>query len=61
MNMENNEQVFMDENGIIDLESKDPKYPTSIHKVRKKLPTIYHMGELFEYDDGIVGSFLRTL
>ena len=48
-----NKQDFMDEYDIIDLESKDPKYPTSIHKVRKKLPTIYHMGELFEYDDGI--------
>jgi len=43
----------MYKNGIIQINSKDPKYPTSIHKVRKKLPTIYHMGELFEYDDGI--------
>ena len=53
MNMENNEEDFMYKNGIIPINSKDPKYPTSIHKVRKKLPTIYHMGELFEYDDGI--------
>ena len=43
----------MYKNGIIPINSKNPKYPTSIHKVRKKLPTIYHMGELFKYDDGI--------
>ena len=51
--LKNNEEDFMYKNGIIQINSKDPKYPTSIHKVRKKLPTIYHMGELFKYDDGI--------
>ena len=35
------------------IKPKDPTYPTSIHKVRKKLPTIYHMGKLFDYDNGI--------
>ena len=43
MNMENNEEDFMCKNGIIPINPKDPKYPTLIHKVRKKLPTIYHM------------------
>ena len=51
--MKNNEQNFIEQNGIYVINPKDPKYPTSIHKVRKKLPTIYHMGELLEYDDGI--------
>ena len=47
------EQNFIEQNGIYVINPKDPKYPTLIHKVRKKLPTIYHMGELLEYDDGI--------
>jgi DNA processing protein len=47
------EQNFIEQNGIYMINPKDPKYPTLIHKVRKKLPTIYHMGELLEYDDGI--------
>ena len=47
------EQNFIEQNGIYVINSENPKYPTSIRKVRKKLPTIYHMGELFEYDDGI--------
>ena len=47
------EQNFIEQNGIYVINPKDPKYPTLIHKVRKKLPTIYHMGGLLEYDDGI--------
>jgi len=48
-----NEQNFIEQNGIYVIDPENPKYPTSIHKVRKKLPKIYHMGQLFEYDDGI--------
>jgi len=53
MNIKNNEQNFVEQNGINVIKPKDPTYPTSIHKVRKKLPAIYHMGQLFDYDDGI--------
>ena len=53
MKVKVDEQNFIEQNGIYVINPKDPKYPTSIHKVRKKLPTIYHMGELLEYDDGI--------
>ena len=53
MNVKNTEQNFIEQNDIYVINPENPKYPTSIHKVRKKLPTIYHMGELFEYDDGI--------
>ena len=51
--MKNNEQNFIEQNGIYVINPGDPKYPTSIQKVRKKLPTIYHMGQLFDYDNGI--------
>jgi len=47
------EQNFIEQNGIYVIDPENPKYPTSIHKVRKKPPKIYHMGQLFEYDDGI--------
>ena len=53
MKVKVDEQNFIEQNGIYVINPENPKYPTSIHKVRKKLPTIYHMGELFEYDDGI--------
>ena len=53
LKVEVDEQNFIEQNGIYVINPKDPKYPTLIHKVRKKLPTIYHMGELLEYDDGI--------
>mgnify|MGYP001246290688 FL=1 len=48
-----NEKNFVEQNGIYVINPGDPKYPTSIQKVRKKLPTIYHMGQLFDYDNGI--------
>ena len=48
-----NEKNFIEQNGIYVINPGDPKYPTSIQKVRKKLPKIYQMGQLFEYDDGI--------
>ena len=48
-----NEKNFVEQNGINVIKPKDLTYPTSIHKVRKKLPTIYHMGQLFDYDNGI--------
>ena len=48
-----NEKNFIEQNGIYVINPGDPKYPTSIQKVRKKLPTIYHMGQLFDYDNGI--------
>ena len=48
-----NEKNFVEQNDIYVINPGDPKYPTSIQKVRKKLPTIYHMGELFDYDNGI--------
>ncbi len=51
--MKKKEQNFIEQNGINVIKPKDPAYPTSIHKVRKKLPTIYHMGQLFDYDNGI--------
>ncbi len=51
--MKKKEQNFIEQNGINVIKPKDPTYPTSIHKVRKKLPTIYHMGQLFDYDNGI--------
>ena len=51
--MEINEQDFIEQNGIYVIDPENPKYPTSIHKVRKKLPKIYQMGQLFEYDDSI--------
>ena len=47
------EQNFIEQNGIYVIDPENLKYPTSIHKVRKKPPKIYHMGQLFEYDDGI--------
>ena len=47
------EKNFVEQNGIYVINPGDPKYPTSIQKVRKKLPTIYHMGQLFDYDNGI--------
>ena len=51
--MKKKEKNFIEQNGINVIKPKDPTYPTSIHKVRKKLPTIYHMGQLFDYDNGI--------
>ena len=51
--MKKKEKNFIEQNGINVIKPKDLTYPTSIHKVRKKLPTIYHMGELFDYDNGI--------
>ena len=51
--MKKKEQNFIEQNGINVIKPKNPTYPTSIHKVRKKLPTIYHMGQLFDYDNGI--------
>ena len=51
--MKKQEKNFIEQNGINVIKPKDPTYPTSIHKVRKKLPTIYHMGQLFDYDNGI--------
>ena len=51
--MKKQEKNFIEQNGINVIKPKDPAYPTSIHKVRKKLPTIYHMGQLFDYDNGI--------
>ena len=51
--MKKKEQNFIEQNGINVIKPKDLTYPTSIHKVRKKLPTIYHMGQLFDYDNGI--------
>ena len=51
--MKKKEKNFIEQNGINVIKPKDPAYPTSIHKVRKKLPTIYHMGQLFDYDNGI--------
>ena len=51
--MKKQEKNFIEQNGIDVIKPKDLTYPTSIHKVRKKLPTIYHMGELFDYDNGI--------
>ena len=48
-----NEKNFVEQNGIYVINPGDPKYPTSIQKVRKKLPTIYHMGQLFDYDNAI--------
>ena len=48
-----NEKNFIEQNGINVIKPKDLTYPTSIHKVRKKLPTIYHMGQLFDHDNGI--------
>ena len=48
-----NEKNFIEQNGIYVINPGDPKYPTSIQKVRKKLPTIYHMGQLCDYDNGI--------
>ena len=47
------EQNFIEQNDIYVIDPESPKYPTSIHKVRKKLPKIYQMGQLFEYDDSI--------
>ena len=51
--MKKKEKNFIEQNGINVIKPKDLTYPTSIHKVRKKLPTIYHMGQLFDYDNGI--------
>ena len=51
--MKKQEKNFIEQNGIDVIKPKDFTYPTSIHKVRKKLPTIYHMGQLFDYDNGI--------
>ena len=51
--MKKKEKNFIEQNGINVIKPKDPTYPTSIHKVRKKLPTIYHMGQLFDYDNAI--------
>ena len=51
--MKKKEKNFVEQNGINVIKPKDLTYPTSIHKVRKKLPTIYHMGQLFDYDNGI--------
>ena len=51
--MKKKEKNFIEQNGINVIKPKDPTYPTSIHKVRKKLPTVYHMGQLFDYDNGI--------
>jgi len=51
--MKKKEKNFIEQNGIDAIKPKDSTYPTSIHKVRKKLPTIYHMGQLFDYDNGI--------
>ncbi len=51
--MKKQEKNFIEQNGIDVIKPKDLTYPTSIHKVRKKLPTIYHMGQLFDYDNGI--------
>ena len=51
--MKINEQDFIEKNDIYVINPENPKYPTSIHKVRKKLPTMYHMGQLFDYDNGI--------
>ena len=51
--MKKKEKNFIEQNGINVIKPKDSTYPTSIHKVRKKLPTIYHMGQLFDYDNGI--------
>jgi len=53
MKVKMDEQNFIEQNGIYVINPESPKYPTSIHKVRKKLPKIYQMGQLFEYDDGI--------
>ena len=51
--MKKQEKNFIEQNGIDVIKPKDLTYPTSIHKVRKKLPTMYHMGQLFDYDNGI--------
>ena len=51
--MKKKEKNFIEQNGINVIKPKNLTYPTSIHKVRKKLPTIYHMGQLFDYDNGI--------
>ena len=36
MNVKNDEQNFIEQNDIIQINPKDPKYPTLIHKVRRK-------------------------
>ena len=53
MKVKMDEQNFIEQNNIYVIDPESPKYPTSIHKVRKKLPKIYQMGRLFEYDDSI--------
>ena len=46
-------EQFLDENGIVRLFPDDKKYPQNIIMARKNMPTIYHLGELFDYSNGV--------
>ncbi len=54
-NMVNSENLeeFLDENGITKLLPDTANYPKNIVMARKNMPTIYHLGELFDYSNGI--------
>jgi DNA processing protein len=46
-------EEFLDSNGILRLLSDSPKYPQNMSLARKNRPSIYHLGELYDYSNGI--------
>ena len=44
---------FLDENEIMKLLPHTPKYPKNIILARKKMPVIYHLGDLFDYSNSV--------